>query len=379
DWTDLNPSAPTFIPRAPHNTSQDTAGPHRHTTYEEEAPTVRSSASTSGANDKKVIRNKKSSTDWKSTSGKPSVLTLQQFITEKLKIDDKSPKPSQKTSSTHPKKVQTHETPHNTLDSSAPTRKRGKERENPKAKKPTTLKRIINKERDGLVETQDSSLRSCDGSHDLETINKKLLHTKAYREYCCQRLTQSIDQLVVNLLSDLVLFQDRMFSKDPIKAKTRKRLTFGFNEVTKYANINKIKLLVIAPDIEKIESRGGLDDSLSALISITQNNGIPIVFALNRYKLGRICKKKGYVSCVGVLNYDGSQDNFKQLLSLCETERNEYNSVFEESLNKLKALSDQQIDEILNDFPKIPKEFCQTRDDLNPSDRQLVKCKKSSQ
>ncbi|CAG2181214.1 unnamed protein product, partial [Oppiella nova] len=22
DWTDLNPSAPTFIPRAPHNTSQ---------------------------------------------------------------------------------------------------------------------------------------------------------------------------------------------------------------------------------------------------------------------------------------------------------------------------------------------------------------------
>jgi selenocysteine insertion sequence-binding protein 2 len=273
------------------------------------------SSSTSKSSDKSKTKKK----------SKPTTVTLEQFISEKLKIDDEI-KPKKVTINSthnlkHKNKTQTHEMPNNLLDSSAPTRKRGKERENPKSKKPTTLKKIIIQEKSSSLEKSnnetienDSQIENSDindskvvVNYDLNEINKQILHNKTYREYCNQQLSQEIDNFVVNLLSDLVVFQDRLYLRDPLKAKIRKRLSFGFREVTKYAIINKVKMLIIAPDIEKIETKGGLDDTLTQLLRVIRNNQTPVVFALTRRNLGITCKKKGFVSCVGVLNYDGSQ------------------------------------------------------------------------
>ncbi|CAG2120906.1 unnamed protein product, partial [Medioppia subpectinata] len=112
DWTALNPSAPAFIPRSHQSNAEDM--PRERLTTDDGLGNERSDASTCGAVGNKVTKrsgNKK----WKPVSGKPSVLTLEQIITEKLKIDTKSHKENQKTVSNHSKKAQTYESPHNLL------------------------------------------------------------------------------------------------------------------------------------------------------------------------------------------------------------------------------------------------------------------------
>ena len=52
---------------------------------------------------------------------------------------------------------------------------------------------------------------------------------------------------------------------------------------------------------------GGLDDTLSGIISSCEELQIPVVFALRRQLLGRVLLKKVPVSIVGIFNYDGAQ------------------------------------------------------------------------
>ena len=323
DWTNLNPTAPPFEPKNPNKDSKsneisETNAVGGTTDGHTDTKTEAGASVASGADN---CRNRKTINKINKKPNKPSIVTLEQIISEKLKLDN-SPKQESNQKSAKaaksPRKNQNNNFGLNALDSSAPTRKRGKERETPKPKRPTAIKKIINSERseksdrnvknDGQTDPNDlTDSTPSDTCADLDALNKKLIHNKSYRDYCQQRLSQDIDELVTNLLTDLVMFQDRMFSRDPVKAQIRRRLSFGFKEVTKYAKINKLKLLVIAPDIEKIESKGGLDDCLSNLIDLCKINDCPIVFALNRQRLGITCKKKGFVSCVGVLNYDGTQ------------------------------------------------------------------------
>ncbi len=323
----MNPKATPFIPRNfDNNDKKETNEVIKSIDFTKSE--VNSTANGSKPSTSKITDKSKSK-----KKSKPTKVTLEQFISEKLKIDDEI-KPKKVTISSthnlkHKNKTQTHEMPNNLLDSSAPTRKRGKERESPKVKKPTTLKKIIIQEKSSSLEKSnnesidiktenDSQTENSDindskvvVNNDLDEINKKILHNKTYREYCNQKLSQEIDNIVVNLLSDLVVFQDRLYIRDPLKAKIRKRLSFGFREVTKYAIVNKVKMLIIAPDIEKIETKGGLDDTLTQLFKIINNNETPVVFALTRRNLGITCKKRGFISCVGVLNYDGSQVSLK--------------------------------------------------------------------
>merc|ERR1712045_392045 len=85
--------------------------------------------------------------------------------------------------------------------------------------------------------------------------------------------------------------------------------------------MGKIKALILAPDIEKVETQGGLDDAIGNLISDANNSEVPVIFGLNRFKLGKLCLKKVPISCIGILNYQGSDDNFKKVLELAESLR----------------------------------------------------------
>ncbi len=52
--------------------------------------------------------------------------------------------------------------------------------------------------------------------------------------------------------------------------------------------LRKAATVVVAPNIEQIESEGGLDDLLSSILSQAEDVNIPIVFALSRKKLGQV-------------------------------------------------------------------------------------------
>ncbi|XP_048251279.1 uncharacterized protein LOC124121959 [Haliotis rufescens] len=162
-------------------------------------------------------------------------------------------------------------------------------------------------------------------SKDLKAMMK--IHSRRFREYCNQVLDKDIDMCCTEFLQDLVRFQDRMFHKDPVKAKVRRRLVLGLREVTKHLKLKKIKCVIISPNLEKIQSKGGLDDALNNILNMCQDQNIPFVFALGRRALGRACAKLVPVSCAGVFNYDGCEETFNKLMDYTEKARQAYNEM----------------------------------------------------
>ncbi|KAM5193916.1 selenocysteine insertion sequence-binding protein 2 [Mantella aurantiaca] len=275
--------------------------------------------------------------------------------------------------------------PHNPLDSSAPMVKKGKQREVPKAKKPTSLKKIILKEREQRKQLQTSTpqenaaekvleplLDDAEGTEEFQdvteqplgspspedmetnmetevgcsaltnessknlpdatsidpihqpTTNLPKIHSRRFREYCSQVLSKEVDICVTDLLKELVRFQDRLYLKDPAKAKTKRRLVMGLREVLKHLKLKKLKCVIISPNCEKIQSKGGLDDTLQTIISCACEQNVPFVFALNRKALGRCVNKAVPVSVVGIFSYDGAQDHFHKLYELTMQARQAY-------------------------------------------------------
>ena len=69
-------------------------------------------------------------------------------------------------------------------------------------------------------------------------------------------------------------------------------------EVAKGIKLGRVRTVIMAPSIEQIETEGGLDDLLSALLEQAQLAGVPVIFALSRKKLGQVhAQPKGVQSC----------------------------------------------------------------------------------
>ncbi|KAM6363795.1 selenocysteine insertion sequence-binding protein 2 isoform 4-T4 [Pluvialis apricaria] len=260
--------------------------------------------------------------------------------------------------------------PHNPLDSSAPLVKKGKQREVPKAKRPTRLKKIILKEREqrkqqhlleqtAVLKDEDNVCRSAENITEDEmllqhtvpatqvtegslentgikestegsmtskqlTSNLPKIHSRKFRDYCSQVLSKEVDSCVTDLLKELVRFQDRLYQKDPVKAKIKRRLVMGLREVLKHLKLKKLKCVIISPNCEKIKSKGGLDETLHNIIDCACEQNIPFVFALNRKALGRCVNKAVPVSVVGIFSYDGAQDHFHRMVQLTTEARKAY-------------------------------------------------------
>ena len=52
---------------------------------------------------------------------------------------------------------------------------------------------------------------------------------------------------------------------------------------------------------------GGLDEALNRITALSNEQTVPVVFALGRKALGRAVNKLVPVSVVGIFNYDGAQ------------------------------------------------------------------------
>jgi len=310
----------------------------------------------------------------------------------------------------------------NALDSSAPTKKRGKEREGGKKKKKTLMKKIILADREKrrllreeaekrreerikagvslkplpqkdddfnsvkkeshevelisedagnqensqeVVEVNDASISadkileiSADVSSnqkldpviaetdtpaktplEVSTDEKALtaIHSRKFRSYCTHLLSPELDSTVSLLMADLVRFQDKQHAKDPVKAKAKRRFVVGLREVAKFLKVKKINCIILAPDIERVETEGGLDDAVSKLIADSKAQEIKTVFGLNRRKLGKLCLKKVPISCIGIMNYQGSDDNYKNMLSLASNLTVSYQARFQAEIEKITS------------------------------------------
>eukprot|EP00118_Oscarella_pearsei_P005786 m.26535 g.26535 ORF g.26535 m.26535 type:complete len:656 (+) comp29401_c0_seq2:330-2297(+) len=225
--------------------------------------------------------------------------------------------------------------PRNPLDATAPVARRGKEREIPKVKKPSALKKIILKEREEKRKAREIS-------ESAQQMKARRLHGKRFRDYCDQILDKRVDEVVVDLLQKLVQFQDRQYHKDPQKAKSKRRIVLGLREVSKHLKVGKLKCVVVTPNLESISSAGGIDEMLQKIRSMCFEQDVPIVFALTRKGLGKAVNKKVPVSIVGVFNYDGANEQFDHVIELTHEARSAYGKLVAEFEMESKRLEEGQ-------------------------------------
>lgn len=69
-------------------------------------------------------------------------------------------------------------------------------------------------------------------------------------------ITDDLCKTTEQLLKDLFRFQSRAYDKNQIKATAHRRYVVGFKETNRQIQIRKVKLLLIAPDLEPNEGEG---------------------------------------------------------------------------------------------------------------------------
>lgn len=69
-------------------------------------------------------------------------------------------------------------------------------------------------------------------------------------------LTKSLNESLEQFLGEIVRLQKRYHEKNPNKSKYKRRYYAGLREVCKQIELNKIKFVIIAPDIEKTDLEG---------------------------------------------------------------------------------------------------------------------------
>lgn len=90
----------------------------------------------------------------------------------------------------------------------------------------------------------------------------------------------------------------------------------GIREVTKHLKLQKIKCVVLAPNCEKIQAKGGLDEAINRIIQHSMEQNVPFVFALGRRALGRAVNKLVPISVIGIFDYSGAEVRKKNTINL---------------------------------------------------------------
>eukprot|EP00475_Leptophrys_vorax_P042552 TRINITY_DN80195_c0_g1_i1.p1 TRINITY_DN80195_c0_g1~~TRINITY_DN80195_c0_g1_i1.p1 ORF type:complete len:148 (+),score=15.87 TRINITY_DN80195_c0_g1_i1:68-445(+) len=110
--------------------------------------------------------------------------------------------------------------------------------------------------------------------------------------------------------------------RDPIKANMRRRFLSGMREVGRAVRLGRAKCVLVAPNIEQVEAKGGLDDAVAAILSDAAATSTPVVFALTRRRLSAALKQtRCRMSAVAILDYDGANEVFKRLMREAEAGR----------------------------------------------------------
>uniref|UniRef100_A0A182K9M2 Ribosomal protein eL8/eL30/eS12/Gadd45 domain-containing protein n=1 Tax=Anopheles christyi TaxID=43041 RepID=A0A182K9M2_9DIPT len=151
-----------------------------------------------------------------------------------------------------------------------------------------------------------------------------LRHSRNFRPYCDHFISDELRDLAEDVVVKLFNFQSRAYAKNAIKAVANKRFVVGFNEVLKLLELRKVRLVLIAPDLEPNET---IDQMVSSVKMLCRQSQVPYLFALKRRKIGFHLLKKAPISCVGVLSYSGCEDTVKQMLSVVEQERESYHTL----------------------------------------------------
>ncbi|KAG1654653.1 hypothetical protein FOA52_010281 [Chlamydomonas sp. UWO 241] len=141
---------------------------------------------------------------------------------------------------------------------------------------------------------------------------------------CRQMITSELNTLVSELLLQIKVFQDQAWATNVVKAAAHHWYVCGLREVCKSVKLARARSVIIAPNIEQMYTVGGLDDHLQDILTMCGEQGVPVVFALTRKRLGQIygCRKR--VSAVALLDFEGIEELHGHMAGMAADGRGEW-------------------------------------------------------
>eukprot|EP01084_Bolivina_argentea_P186095 320825_1 len=126
-----------------------------------------------------------------------------------------------------------------------------------------------------------------------------------------------LNSSIKSMLTKLMEFQERARKLNPSKARgPRRRVVFGLKETERGLRLGYVKMVVMAHDIDACGASGGLDDKVAEIIKLCEEHDIPVIYGLDKRKIGRTLKKSIKVSVVGIYHFDGAEEEMKSILRI---------------------------------------------------------------
>jgi len=69
-------------------------------------------------------------------------------------------------------------------------------------------------------------------------------------------------------------------------AAPKKRYLIGLKEILKNLQAQKVNMVILATNLEKVEGQGGLDAFIAKIVQECDAQSIPLVYAMKRNHLG---------------------------------------------------------------------------------------------
>ena len=135
---------------------------------------------------------------------------------------------------------------------------------------------------------------------------------------------EELDEKFSNFIVKLRDLYYKKKTNHPLKAK--KRFVVGMREIEKFLKLKELLCLFIVPNIEKVkDEKNSLDSRILDIITKCRQNEIPIIFGLNKYKLGKIARKKiSCVSMLGIIDVKGLEKELKDIVEYGEHFRRDW-------------------------------------------------------
>jgi selenocysteine insertion sequence-binding protein 2 len=127
---------------------------------------------------------------------------------------------------------------------------------------------------------------------------ESIYQTKNQKSYVNQLLSPELDCVVVELFQKLTKFQTKLKQTQPLKYKSKKRYVVGLREVERAIKSNRLRAIFISPNIDKIISPGGLDETIIEILNYAYENRVGVVFCLNTRKMGKSIGKNIKISII---------------------------------------------------------------------------------
>lgn len=90
----------------------------------------------------------------------------------------------------------------------------------------------------------------------------------------------------------------------------KRRMVKGFREVERGLRANKVKLVVLANNVEDSEAVGAV---VRGILEMCEEKNVPVYRGKSRRQCGKMLKKNVKISIVGIENFEGVQQEWKKI------------------------------------------------------------------